>query len=429
MSIKGFTMLKKFIPFLLAISALSLALGFWGCSKDDDNSQTNNPPTYEPQYNSGQTGADGNVSINMGDYSLDVHVEDTGNQPVAGADVLAFQGQNTACVWVEGAGYYSAYQLISLAGIAASGGGSGEYPLNPQAERGISEADVNLSFDLAAVEGFVYEIETDPPHIADFYNDDGFQEHSMTGTLEDIYEALSLFPADVIGRSLRIYGSAAELRGLPSINAIINGTGLYEDLFYELVFDLTGLVPTDSVLFSYYSMDSDSETYYLPQIHISELTYESGASDYKFILTWGQDPRDLDSHLWTPEIGGSTYHVYYGNLGSETSPPYAWLDVDDQYSYGPEVLTIVDLYPGTYSYAVHEYTGDGTITTSGAEVQVFRGRDLIGTYSVPTGESGENWYWYVGDVDGATGEFTLINMIQADQPVGTAPASLPAKAY
>ncbi|HEX7343289.1 MAG TPA: hypothetical protein VF398_03435, partial [bacterium] len=262
-------MLKKFMPFLLAISAFSLALGIWGCSKDDDESQTTNPPTYEPEYGSGQTGADGNVALAMGNYNLDVHVEDTGNQPVAGADVLAFQGQNTACVWVEGAGYYSAYQLISLAGIAASGGGSGEYPLNPQAERGVSAADVNLSFDLAAVEGFIYEIETDPPNIANFYGDEGFQEHSMTGTLDDIYEAFSLFPADVIGRSLRIYGSAAELRGLPSINAILIGDGLYPDLFHELVFDLAGLVPTDSVLFSYYTMDFNNETYYLPQIHIS----------------------------------------------------------------------------------------------------------------------------------------------------------------
>jgi len=420
-------MIKKFAPSLFIITALSLTLGFWGCSKDDD-SQTNNPPTYEPQYNSGQTGADGNVSIAMSDYNLDVHVADTLSQAVSGAEVLAYQGQNVAVVWVEGAGYYSAYQLVPLAGISASSG-SGSYVVNPGSQRGVSGTDVALSFDLAAVEGFIYEIETDPSNIADFYNDAGFQEHSMTGTLFDVYEAFSLFPAEVIGRSLRIYGSAAELRGLPSINAIISGTGLYEDLFYELVFDLTGLVPTDSVLFSYYSMDYNSETFYLPQIHISELTYQSGASDYKFILTWGQDPADLDSYLWTPDIEGSTYQVWYGSRGSETTAPYAWLDVDDVTSYGPEVMTIVDLYPGTYIYAVNEYSGLGTITTSGAQVQVYQGRDLIGTYSVPTTPSEDYWWWYVGTVDGATGEFTLINTIQSSPPLGAAPGNWPAKTH
>jgi hypothetical protein len=421
-------MIKKFVPFLLTITALSLMVGFWGCSKDDNNSSSNNPPTHEPQYSSGQTGADGNVSIPMSDYNLDVHVEDTLSQAINGAEVLAFQGQNVAVVWVEGAGYYSAYQVVSLAGIAASSG-SGAYVVNPGSERGISGTDVALSFDLAALEGFIYDIPTDPPNIADLYDDGGFQEHSMTGTLADIYQVFSLFPADVVDRALRIYGSAAELRGTSVINAILSGQGLYEDLFYELVFDLTGLVPTDSVAFSYYSMDYNNETFYLPQVHISALTYQSGESDYKFILTWGQDPSDLDSYLWTPDIEGSTYQVWYGSRGSETTAPYAWLDVDDVTSYGPEVMTIVDLYPGTYTYAVNEYYGNGTITTSGAQVQVFHGRDLIGTYSVPTTPSEDYWWWYVGTVDGATGDFTLINTIQADPPVGSAPASLPAKAY
>ena len=43
----------------------------------------------------------------------------------------------------------------------------------------------------------------------------------------------------------------------------------------------------------------------------------------RFVLSWGALPEDLDSHLKTPSIEGSTYHVYYEDKGSADSPPYA----------------------------------------------------------------------------------------------------------
>ena len=66
----------------------------------------------------------------------------------------------------------------------------------------------------------------------------------------------------------------------------------------------------------------------------------------RLTLTWGENPRDLDSHLWTPSIEGSPYHVYFGSKGSENSRPYAQLDVDDVSSYGPENITIKRLFNG-----------------------------------------------------------------------------------
>jgi hypothetical protein len=418
-------MFKKTMPLLALVAVIALMLGFVGCSKDDDDTQTTNPPAYEPEYSSGQTGADGNVSINMGSYNLDVHVEDEANQAVSGADVLAFQGQNVAYVWAEGAGYYSGFQLVDLANISSSAGGSSASVLDPSTGRTTSGTDVSLSFELIDITGFVYELANDPPNIAGIYSDEGFQEYCITGTLDDVYEAFDLFLTE--GRAVRVYGSAAALRGVSSINFIFSGLNLTPEVFDELMFDMTGLVPTDSIEFCYYTLLLEGNTYYLPHIHIGELTYESSASDFKFILTWGQDPQDLDSHLYTPEIEGSSYHVYYASRGSETTAPYAWLDVDDVSGFGPEVVTIVTLYPGTYHYAIYEYGGLGTITTSGAQVQVFDDRDLIGTYSIPTGESGENWWWYVGDVDGATGDFTLVNTVQAGPPTGAPPTSMPTK--
>ena len=60
------------------------------------------------------------------------------------------------------------------------------------------------------------------------------------------------------------------------------------------------------------------------------------AGQFRFILTWGEEPRDLDSHLWIPTGVGIYTHVYFSNRGTLLgASPYAELDVDDTYSFGP----------------------------------------------------------------------------------------------
>jgi len=84
-------------------------------------------------------------------------------------------------------------------------------------------------------------------------------------------------------------------------------------------------------------------------------------------LTWGENPRDLDTHV----IGPNGYHIYYVNLGSLGTSPYARLDVDDTDSYGPEVFTARSFpQAGTYHYAVHHYAGSSTISQSPARVEL-----------------------------------------------------------
>jgi len=108
--------------------------------------------------------------------------------------------------------------------------------------------------------------------------------------------------------------------------------------------------------------------------------------------------------------------------------PYAWLDVDDVTSYGPEVVTIEDLHAGTYQYAIYEYSGDLTLTESEAVVEVFQGRQLIGTYAIPTTPQAEDhWWWHVGDVDGSTGVFTLVNTVTSGAPQAPANDPMPEK--
>ena len=131
----------------------------------------------------------------------------------------------------------------------------------------------------------------------------------------------------------------------------------------------------------------------------------------RIVLRWGYTPSDLDSHLYITN-NGSSYHVYYGR--KEPSGSQANLDVDDTSSYGPETVTVVDIFEkGIYTYGVHNYSNNSSSTStalanSGATVEVYFGEVLYGTYSVP---SGAGTYWNVFTYNAYTGEFTVNNTI------------------
>ncbi len=142
------------------------------------------------------------------------------------------------------------------------------------------------------------------------------------------------------------------------------------------------------------------------------------SNEYRIVLTWGENPRDLDSHLWTPPIEGTSYHIAYYSMGDIDSPPYTALDVDDVTSYGPETITITEIYSGTYTYAVKHYAGSGKITTSGATVKIYNDSGNIRTYEVdPNATCGEvGWYWTVFELDGSSGMITTVNTFSSSSP-------------
>ena len=145
----------------------------------------------------------------------------------------------------------------------------------------------------------------------------------------------------------------------------------------------------------------------------------------RFVLTWGESPSDLDSHLKTPSIEGNTYHVYYNSQGSADSPPYAILDIDDITSYGPETTTIYNLFTGEYHYYIYNYSGSPDIITSGAVVQIFNDNGLIHNLQIPT--VGEGRYWDICTVNGSTGAVNIINNITSIEPGGKSFDIMPPK--
>ena len=117
-------------------------------------------------------------------------------------------------------------------------------------------------------------------------------------------------------------------------------------------------------------------------------------NEYRVVLTWGANPRDLDSHLWGATEGGSSYHVFYQKLRADGGK--ALLEWDDTTSYGPETTHFI-AYPGkSYTFSIHDYTNRGSSFTnamanSGAKVVVYRGDALLGVYEVPAGD-GTVWH-------------------------------------
>jgi PKD repeat protein len=136
--------------------------------------------------------------------------------------------------------------------------------------------------------------------------------------------------------------------------------------------------------------------------------------EMRFVVNWGAEPSDLDSHLLTPEIEGTSYHIFYGGQGSATSVPYAALDHDVTSGFGPETMTIYDFFTGTYHYYIYQYSSNGEITTSNAVVQIYNESGLIYTLQAPTTGTGK--YWYIGTIDGTSQSLNIINTIQETEP-------------
>ena len=127
------------------------------------------------------------------------------------------------------------------------------------------------------------------------------------------------------------------------------------------------------------------------------------------VLEWGEYPRDLDSHM-TFNDGTNSYHVYFANDVDVTTGTN--LDVDDTSSYGPEVITVLEIQEGIYRYSIYDFSHGTSMTsngiaTSGAFIKVYIEGELIAQYNAPT--DGVGCLWTVFEYNGTTGEITEIN--------------------
>ena len=150
----------------------------------------------------------------------------------------------------------------------------------------------------------------------------------------------------------------------------------------------------------------------------------------QIVLTWGETPSDLDSHLLGPadENGDDYFHVYYNNKNaySENGDVIANLDLDDRSSYGPETTTLYKGFSGRkYSFYVYDYTNGGNsysteLAASSAKVTVYRGGKQIYQANVPVNREG--YLWHVFDYDVRSNKLIPVNTFVYDYEVPEADA-------
>ncbi|WP_438825872.1 carboxypeptidase regulatory-like domain-containing protein [Neobacillus drentensis] len=129
------------------------------------------------------------------------------------------------------------------------------------------------------------------------------------------------------------------------------------------------------------------------------ITPNLSSEDIRIVLSWGEEPEDLDSHLLAPtEDGEDQYEIYWDNdtYYSADDTLMTELDVDDTDSFGPETITIKKQVPGTYTYSIWDYTNrriseSDQLSNSGAKVDVYMGTSLVKTFFVPVNKKGNKW--------------------------------------
>ena len=123
-----------------------------------------------------------------------------------------------------------------------------------------------------------------------------------------------------------------------------------------------------------------------------------GESSLRAVLTWGETPHDLDSHLFGPKLDDRKFHLcFYRKNTYYKNEIYNTLDVDDTYSFGPETVTINKLVDGTYDYYVHDFTNryvtsSPQLSVSEAMVQVYDNNGMLKTFKVPLEQKGTVWH-------------------------------------
>ena len=175
------------------------------------------------------------------------------------------------------------------------------------------------------------------------------------------------------------------------------------EVVYSTNTDENGTYSINSLPVGYYTMEISADGYITQYSDIlvgtrdnETISLSSVMSEEKIriVLTWNEDPSDLDSHLVGTLSNEETFEVYYGHKHQEDDGvEICNLDVDDTTSFGPETITIQPNNKPMY-YFIHRYAGNGTVSSSGAQIKVYQGSNLLSVYNVPT-DAGNDDYWNV----------------------------------
>ncbi|SHJ57126.1 Zn-dependent metalloprotease [Hathewaya proteolytica DSM 3090] len=132
----------------------------------------------------------------------------------------------------------------------------------------------------------------------------------------------------------------------------------------------------------------------------------------RVVLSWGDTPRDLDSHMLCSLLNTLAGHVDYRNKSFyNENNLVCMLDLDDTSGYGPETTTIYHSEVGMYTFYVYNYSGEENINRSQATVSVYMNGAAtpVYTFNIPTGDGR---FWTVFRYNGATKIIIPINLVE-----------------
>jgi uncharacterized protein YfaP (DUF2135 family) len=201
------------------------------------------------------------------------------------------------------------------------------------------------------------------------------------------------------------------LTGLSGITCVFTGAdNVPHDCTYN---PNTGGITISGLVAGFYTVEFQSST----TIHYSfefELTGDIvndptfrfpiceslGSNQYRAILTWGQNPMDLDTQAYLIAHDGSSEIVtYYKKVSTnQWFNQMVVLDLDDQDGYGPETLTITDtlMDPNDFiHYVIYDFYQTGNLRVSNGKVALYHSNNLLQIWSVGTADGSNGIYWHV----------------------------------
>ncbi|WP_026958788.1 carboxypeptidase regulatory-like domain-containing protein [Aliagarivorans taiwanensis] len=122
-----------------------------------------------------------------------------------------------------------------------------------------------------------------------------------------------------------------------------------------------------------------------------------GSATGTVTLNWGQNPSDLDAHLFIPTSEGVYEELYYANETVLVNGVVFYLNFDYVNGFGPEIITLPSFpVDGTYGYYVHLFAGSGSIDT---QARVNLELENVSRVFVPNASSGTSTdLWHVFDI-------------------------------
>ena len=131
---------------------------------------------------------------------------------------------------------------------------------------------------------------------------------------------------------------------------------------------------------------------------------------WRFVLSWGNLPKDLDLTLETSEKETIDFNKQQSNDGNIK------LDCDCRDGYGPECITLKKVTSEKIYVYVVNYTKDALLSDSKGKLKVYNLSSVIADLEVPKGETDESkTNWFVGVLD-KNNKFTTVNKIVSEIP-------------